>query len=43
MEIVRRVYEAFNRWGLHPWGENSAEIPPLLHPEIEFHTYASAP
>jgi ketosteroid isomerase-like protein len=43
VEIVRRAYEAFNRWGVHPGGERSPEIPPLLHPEVEFHTYASAP
>src|SRR5215204_6564136 len=29
--------------GLHPWGQRQPEIPPLLHPEIEFHTHASAP
>jgi ketosteroid isomerase-like protein len=43
LEIVRRTYEAFNRWGLHPWGERSPEIPPLIHPEVEFHTHWSAP
>jgi ketosteroid isomerase-like protein len=43
VEIVRRAYEAFNRWGLQPWGERSAEVAPLLHPEVEFHTHASAP
>jgi ketosteroid isomerase-like protein len=42
-EILRRVYEAFNRWGIHPRGERNPEIPPLLHPEVEFHTYAGAP
>jgi ketosteroid isomerase-like protein len=40
---VRRVVEAFNRWGAHPGGERDPEIPPLLHPEIEFHTYAGVP
>lgn len=43
IEIVRRACEAFNRWGVHPEGERNPEIPPLLHPEVEFHTYASAP
>jgi ketosteroid isomerase-like protein len=43
VEIVRRVYEAFNRWGVDPRGERNPEIPPLLHPEVEFHTYAGAP
>jgi ketosteroid isomerase-like protein len=43
IDIVRRAYELFNRWGVHPEGETNPEIPPLLHPEIEFHTHASAP
>ena len=43
VEIVRRAYEAFNRWGVQPWEEPSAEIPPLLHPDVEFHTHPSAP
>ena len=43
VEIVRRAYEAVNRWGVHPGGERNPEIPPLLHPEIEFHTYESVP
>jgi ketosteroid isomerase-like protein len=43
VEVVRRVYEAFNQWGVHPWGERNPEIPPLLHPGVEFHTHASAP
>src|SRR5215203_2714546 len=43
VEIVRRAYESFNRWGVHPRGERNPEIPPLLHPEVEFHTYVSAP
>jgi ketosteroid isomerase-like protein len=43
VEIVRRMYELFNRWGVHPRGERNPEIPPRLHPEIEFHTHASAP
>jgi ketosteroid isomerase-like protein len=43
VEIVRKAYEAFNRWGSHPARGRSLEIPPLLHPEVEFHTSASAP
>jgi len=43
LEVVRRAFEAFNRWGVHPGGGRSSEIPPLLHPEIEFHTNASVP
>jgi ketosteroid isomerase-like protein len=43
VEIVRRAFEAVNRWGVHPGGEPNPEIPPLLHPEVEFHTYASVP
>jgi ketosteroid isomerase-like protein len=43
VEIVRRGYEAFNQWGAHPGGERNPEIPPLLHPEVEFHTYADVP
>jgi ketosteroid isomerase-like protein len=43
VEIVRRAYEAFNRWGVHPGGAPSTEMPPLLHPEVEFHTYANVP
>ena len=43
MELVRRSYEAFNRWGINPRGPRNPEIPPLLHPEVEFHTSADAP
>jgi ketosteroid isomerase-like protein len=43
IEVVRRGYEAFNRWGAHPGEERNPEIPPLLHPEVEFHTYAGVP
>ena len=43
VEIVRRAYEAVNRWGANPRGGRSPEIPPILHPEVEFHTYASVP
>ena len=43
VEIARRLFEAFNRWGVNPRGARSPEITPLLHPEIQFHTYARAP
>ena len=43
VEVVRRGYRAFNRWGVHPGGERNPEIPPLLHPEVEFHTYGGVP
>jgi ketosteroid isomerase-like protein len=43
LEIVRRAYEFFNEWGVNPGGESSTDIPPLLHPEVEFHAYAGAP
>jgi ketosteroid isomerase-like protein len=43
VEVVRRVYELFNEWGAHPRAGRHPEIPPLLHPQIEFHTYAGAP
>jgi ketosteroid isomerase-like protein len=43
LEIVRRMYGLVNRWGVHPGGARNPEIEPLLHPEVEFHTYADAP
>ena len=43
VETVRRLYELFNQWGVHPRAGRNPEIPPLLHPEIEFHTYPDAP
>jgi ketosteroid isomerase-like protein len=43
VEVVRRGYRAFNQWGVHPGGGRNPEIPPLLHPEVEFHTYADVP
>ena len=43
VEIVRRLYEFANQWGLHPGGDRNPGIAPLLHPEVEFHTTASAP
>jgi ketosteroid isomerase-like protein len=43
MEVVQRAYEIFNRWGVHPEEQTNPEMPPLLHPEIEFHTHPTAP
>ena len=43
VEIVRRVFEGYNRWGANPRGARNPEVMALLHPEIEFHTYARAP
>ena len=43
VQLVRRAYEAFNRWGIHPRGPRSPEIPPFIHPEVEFHTSPDAP
>ena len=43
VEIVRRLFEAYNRWGVNPRGARNPEVVALLHPEYEFHTYARAP
>ena len=45
LEIVRRSYEFFNRWAVHPDVEPllNPKVHSLLHPEVEFHTYANAP
>jgi ketosteroid isomerase-like protein len=45
LDLVRRTYDAFNRWGADPEATQvrAAENDALLHPEIEFHTYADAP
>ncbi len=45
VEVVRRSYESFNRWAVHPDVEPflNPEVQSLLHPEVEFHTYANAP
>ena len=43
VEVVRRLFEAYNRWGVNPRGPQDPEVQALLHPEIEFHTYARAP
>jgi ketosteroid isomerase-like protein len=43
--LVRRTYDAFNRWGANPRGEplSSQDVESLLHPDIRFETYASSP
>ena len=40
--IVRQTYDFFNRWAAHP---ECGPLPgrALLHPEVEFHTYATSP
>src|SRR5436190_1645123 len=45
VEIVRRAYESFNRWAARPETEpfQTAGVESLLHPDVEFHTYPSAP
>jgi ketosteroid isomerase-like protein len=42
VEIVRQAYDSFNRWAAHP---ELGALPDrqLLHPEVEFHTYATSP
>jgi ketosteroid isomerase-like protein len=42
VEIVRQAYDSFNRWAAHPERESFPGAP-LLHPEVEFHTYATSP
>jgi ketosteroid isomerase-like protein len=42
VEIVRRAYDAFNQWAAHPERQPLADTS-LLHPEVEFHTYATSP
>jgi ketosteroid isomerase-like protein len=42
VEIVRRAYDAFNQWAAHPERRPLADTS-LLHPEVEFHTYATSP
>lgn len=41
MDLVRRAYESFNRWGSDPLLD--LEVEDFLHPAVEFHTYASSP
>jgi ketosteroid isomerase-like protein len=45
VEVVRRAYDSFNRWGERPAHAPSfgAEVEDLLHPDVEFHTYANSP
>ncbi|MFL5898646.1 MAG: nuclear transport factor 2 family protein [Solirubrobacterales bacterium] len=45
VEIVRRAYESFNRWAAQPDGEpfRTPGVESLLHPDVVFHTYPSAP
>ena len=40
VEVVRRAYESFNQWAVHPEIEPllSPEVESLFHPDIEFHT-----
>ena len=41
LDLVRRAYESFNRWGVDPSLGLGDEH--LLHPEVEFHTYPNSP
>lgn len=45
VDLVRRAYESFNRWGARPQGDplRTLGVESLLHPEVEFHTYANSP
>ncbi len=43
VELVRRSYESFNRWASRPKSEPFGDPEGLLHPEVEFHTYANSP
>ena len=40
--LVRRAYDDFNRWAKDP-ERNPLADPSMLHPEVEFHTYATSP
>jgi ketosteroid isomerase-like protein len=42
VEMLRRAYEAFNRWGARPHG-NPFRGDPFLHPDVRFETYANSP
>jgi ketosteroid isomerase-like protein len=41
--VVRRAYEAFNRWVAQPGNASLRAASEWLHPEVEFHTYATSP
>ena len=43
VKLVRRAYDSFNRWAAHPERGPLPDDPPLLHPEVAFHTYATSP
>jgi len=43
VELVRRAYESFNRWAARPESDPFVDAEGLLHPEVEFYTYASSP
>jgi ketosteroid isomerase-like protein len=45
VDLVRRAYESFNRWGARPQGDplRTLGVESPLHPEVEFHTYANSP
>ena len=45
VEVVRRVYASFNRWGARPQRDllRTPGVEALFHPDVEFHTYASSP
>ena len=44
VELVRRGYEAFNRWAAQPQAMTFEDAAlSLLHPEVEFHTYPTSP
>jgi ketosteroid isomerase-like protein len=42
VDLVRRAYDSFNEWAAHPERRPLADTS-LLHPEVEFHTYATSP
>jgi ketosteroid isomerase-like protein len=42
VELVRDAYEFFNRWAANPEAEPLSDSS-LLHPDVEFHTYADSP
>ena len=42
VDLVRRAYDSFNQWAAHPERRPLGDTS-LLHPEVEFHTYATSP